>query len=118
MRNIRSFDEATARAVLESAQQRAAKINLTTQTPVNVFALRPETFIAILKASPGLIRWERLRGQLEHAPMYSVDGDDWRIVITDASMESQGFRAKVVSFQGSYLADPVPSTRRLDGVSA
>ena len=86
--------ELGARAVLESARQRFKLAG------VHSFALRPASFIAVLRASPGLIRWEKLAESNEYVPMFNVRGVDWRIVLTDSG---EGFRAKIVGPLGSYL---------------
>jgi hypothetical protein len=106
MRNNKELDEQAARAILRSAQSRAEQINQASRSSVQAFALRPETFIAVLRAQPGLLRWDQLKGSLQYHPFFNVDGADWRIVITDEAMGSQAFRAKVTGFMGSYLEAP------------
>lgn len=106
------MDAQAAKALLENSKTRARAVFA---GPVisQVLALRAETFVAILRAEPGLIRYERLAGSLDYSPFYGESPNDWRIEITNESMQSPGFRSKVIGPFGSYL-EATPNRRTGD----
>jgi hypothetical protein len=98
------MDAQAAKALLENSKTRARALFAgPTKSKPQVLALRAETFVAILRAEPGLIRYERLAGSLDYSPFYGETPNDWRIEITNEPMQSAGFRAKVIGPFGSYL---------------
>lgn len=88
MRTETKLTEAEAIALLDRVLARAEQLNAETRVMREALALRVETFIAILKANPDLVKWTKQR-DLTHRPMYR----SYCIVITGQSMESPEFRS-------------------------
>lgn len=81
------LSEAEAISLLNDVVERAEKINVATRHHIPAVALRADTFVAVLKAQPKLIEWQK-QIDLQHRPVYK----SYVVVITRVAMESDAFR--------------------------
>ncbi len=104
----RTMTAAAAKASLINAQDRARKMYGPEKL---VMRLRPSTFLAVLHAEPGLIRYVRLHFQESYSPFFG----DWRIELTQEAYNEaapQGFRPKQFGVcGGGFLGDAIDIAR-------
>ena len=86
-----TLSEPEAIALLERVIARAEHVNEQTRVFLTAFALRAETFIAILKANPDIVGWQQ-HSDLQYRPTFR----GWIVTITRWSMESPEFRGGLV----------------------
>lgn len=90
---IRPLTEQEAREMLERIIQRAEQLNAQTREFINAVAVRADTFVAVLKANPDIVAWQRMQ-DLQYRPQYvAADGTRYVVSVTRMAMENPVWRA-------------------------
>jgi hypothetical protein len=97
MRNVdyQTLTEQEAREMLERIIERAEQLNETTREFINAFAVRAETFVAVLRANPDIVAWQKNMRTLQYRPEFvASNGTRYVVSITPMAMNNPHWRAQ------------------------